>query len=80
MTNIPIFDVGKAQKRIKEEKLNIGVEFSVAGRVTRSRSKKGFKPPVSHLILDLDPKETPSKMASPISEVDKVLIDIDSIF
>lgn len=66
VTNIPISDLGKVQGRIKEEKPSIGVEFLVAGWVTRSRSKKGFKLSASHLILDLDLEETSSKMTSPI--------------
>lgn len=80
VTNIPVSDAGKVQGKIKEEKPSIGVEFLVVGRVTRSRSKKGFKPLTSHLILDLDPEETLSKMTSPVSEAHKLLIDIDTIF
>ncbi|XP_059064237.1 uncharacterized protein LOC131856454 [Cryptomeria japonica] len=70
----------EAQARIKEEKLDLGIQLSIAGQVTKSRSKKGFKPPVSHLIVDLDPDETPSKMTALVSEEDKVSIDIDAIF
>lgn len=79
-TNIPIYDAGKVQGKIKEEKSSIRVKFPAASQVTRSRSKKGFKPLASHLILDLDLEETPSKMTSPISEADKLSIDIDTSF